>query len=108
MYIVNKGDFLYMIVNGSLNYDQTGRRRKDQTTKRKKNTFNGGYSWSAGNNYRRPTTQHKSLNTTICDTTISKESEIRKEVSSQYTVAVAYNKGAYQVIPKDGIKHIGR
>ena len=31
-----------------------------------------------------------------------------KEVSKQYTLAPAYNKGAYQVIPLDNIKHIGK
>ena len=29
-------------------------------------------------------------------------------VSSNHTIAPAYNKGAYQVISKDDIKHIGR
>ena len=33
---------------------------------------------------------------------------IKLEVSKQFTVAPAYNKGAYQVIPKSGIKDIGR
>ena len=32
----------------------------------------------------------------------------KKEVSSNYTVAIAYNKGAYQVIPKKEVKDIGR
>jgi len=32
----------------------------------------------------------------------------KKEVSKQYTVSIAYNKGAYQVIPKSDIKHIGK
>jgi len=30
------------------------------------------------------------------------------KISSQYTVAPAYNKGAYQVIGKSDIKHIGK
>ena len=32
----------------------------------------------------------------------------RLEESKKFTVAPAYNKGAYQVIPKSGIKDIGR
>ena len=28
--------------------------------------------------------------------------------SAQFTVAIAYNKGAYQVIPADDIQHIGK
>ena len=30
------------------------------------------------------------------------------EISSQYTIAPAYNKGAYQVIGKNNIKDIGK
>ena len=32
----------------------------------------------------------------------------KQEVSKNYTVSIAYNKGAYQVIPKKDIKSIGR
>lgn len=32
----------------------------------------------------------------------------KKEISDNYTVAPAYNKGAYQVISKENIKHIGK
>jgi len=34
--------------------------------------------------------------------------EERLEISSSYTVAPAYNKGAYQVISKENIEHIGK
>ncbi len=34
--------------------------------------------------------------------------EERRRISSQYTIAPAYNKGAYQVIPKKDIKYIGK
>ena len=34
--------------------------------------------------------------------------EERRRISSQYTIAPASNKGAYQVIPKEDIKHIGK
>ena len=30
------------------------------------------------------------------------------DISSSYTVAPAYNKGAYQVVPKNEVKHIGK
>jgi len=32
----------------------------------------------------------------------------KQEISRGYTVAPAYNKGAYQVIPTTDIKHIGK
>jgi len=33
---------------------------------------------------------------------------VRQQESKNFTVAPAYNKGAYQVIPRDCIKDIGR
>lgn len=98
-----------MIVHGALNYDATGRKKKTVrkgTYKRAQSvgTFKPDYT------PRRRTRAESlpSLMTTKCDTTISKESQIKQEVSKNYTVAVAYNKGAYQVIPKDSVKHIGK
>tara|TARA_B110000495_G_scaffold188848_1_gene189436 strand:- start:493 stop:930 length:438 start_codon:yes stop_codon:yes gene_type:complete len=32
----------------------------------------------------------------------------KQQISSNYTIAPAYNKGAYQVVPKNEIKHIGK
>jgi len=37
-----------------------------------------------------------------------KEKLMRVEESSKYTIAPAYNKGAYQVIPRKEVKDIGR
>ena len=34
--------------------------------------------------------------------------QARRDVSSNYTIAPAYNKGAYQVISKDNTKDIGK
>ena len=32
----------------------------------------------------------------------------KQRISSTYTIAPAYNKGAYQVVPKNEVKHIGK
>jgi hypothetical protein len=32
----------------------------------------------------------------------------KKEASKNFTVAPAYNKGAYQVVPRNEVKHIGK
>jgi len=32
----------------------------------------------------------------------------KAEVSKNFTIAPAYNKGAYQVIPRGDVKHIGK
>jgi len=34
--------------------------------------------------------------------------DYKKEISKQYTVSIAYNKGAYQVIPRNEVKDIGK
>jgi hypothetical protein len=36
------------------------------------------------------------------------DNSYKQEVSKKYTVAIAYNKGAYQVIPNENIKDIGK
>lgn len=36
------------------------------------------------------------------------DNSYKKDISKQYTVSIAYNKGAYQVIPKKEIKDIGK
>lgn len=57
--------------------------------------------------YRRPTPEYKSLmsNKKIEGADVS---FFKQEISKQYPVAVAYNKGAYQVIPRNDITHIGK
>jgi len=44
----------------------------------------------------------------IGEYTTPKDTSYKKEESKKHTVAIAYNKGAYQVIPKNDIKHIGK
>ena len=41
-------------------------------------------------------------------TGVREDDSYKKEISKQYTVAPAYNKGAYQVINKGNIKDIGK
>jgi len=39
---------------------------------------------------------------------VYEDNSYKQEVSKKYTVAVAYNKGGYQVIPSDQVKYIGK
>ena len=39
---------------------------------------------------------------------VVEDTSYKQEVSKNYTVAVAYNKGGYQVIPTDQVKYIGK
>lgn len=97
---------------GSLRYDPTGRKRKTTslTAKRKKRPefkpykaektyaqlqmeeFNKKYpSWTGTSKYEP-----------------GQDDSWKQEASKNFTVAPAYNKGAYQVIPSRDIKHIGK
>ena len=39
---------------------------------------------------------------------VTEDTSYKQEISRQYTIAVPYNKGAYQVIPKGDVKWIGK
>ena len=98
-----------MIVKGSLNYSISGRKKKSigttKNTKIQKVMEDSGRS-----SLSRPLPMAHTIRQNYPSAPISmgQTPRIQREKSDQYTVAIAYNKGAYQVIPKDDIKHIGK
>ena len=102
-----------MIINGSLNYDSHGRKRK---TVRKKRTTKQSKWKSLGavaqQGERRTCTAKVAGSIPVSSTNAGKgtkaDNSWKVEISKQYTVAPAYNKGAYQVIPREDIEHIGK
>ncbi len=99
-----------MIIKGSMNYDSHGRRRRRIQARRKKKAPMG---WSPvkrkeyqANKERNK--QKKIASAPIGEYKVPKDTSYKKEISKQYTVAIAYNKGAYQVIPNSDVKHIGK
>ena len=97
-----------MIINGSLNYDIYGRRKK--STPRKRTNRQGAVAQMGE---RRVCTAKVAGSTPVSSTklpeyTPAEDTSYKKKISSKYTVAIAYNKGAYQVIPKSDIKDIGK
>ena len=102
-----------MIINGSLNYDSHGRRRKTVRTKRKSHRS----KWTkvgavAQQGERRTCTAKVAGSIPVSSTNAAKGTKVdnswKVEISKKYTVAPAYNKGAYQVIPTSDIQHIGK
>ncbi len=105
-----------MFYTNSLRYDQHGRKRKmarvslSKPKKQHASEVEGinpipDYSRGSMDDHRKkyPSAPIGSVHTaTVTDTSY------QKEVSSKYTVAVAYNKGAYQVISRDDVKNIGK
>ena len=102
-----------MIIKGSLNYDSHGRRRKTVRTKQKSHKS----KWTkvgavAQQGERRTCTAKVAGSIPVSSTNAGKGTKVdnswKLEISKKYTVAPAYNKGAYQVIPREDVEHIGK
>ena len=93
-----------MIINGSINHSYSGRKRKvHRNVKKAEPIFKPLVRKEV---YRRETQDYPSAPMTMGKD--MPDTSYKKEVSKSYTLAPAYNKGAYQVISKENIKHIGR
>ena len=100
-----------MIIKGSMGYTASGRRKKTYNSKRKpvddRRTIS---SCSSSSNYRDSIRSHNPSNPPKSgrQTNTTQYLEERRAISSKYTIAPAYNKGAYQVISQDNVEDIGR
>jgi len=97
---------------GSMTHSFSGKKRKTNAWKTRTKTAKD-YNWNVSVKtvapYVRESVYYPSASP--CDSpktsnTLSKEE--RQRISSEYTIAPSYNKGAYQVIPRNEVKHIGR
>ena len=89
---------------GSLRYDPSGRKRKThRKVKKATPTFK---PLNQTKPYRRETEYYPSQ--PMMGVASKPDETYKQEVSQSYTLAPAYNKGAYQVISKENIKHIGK
>lgn len=91
---------------GSMNHTYSGRKKKRLSTAKKKRTFS---PLKVEQPYRRETPDYPSVSVTaqVANTSATSTS-YKREISSKYTIAPAYNKGAYQVISRENIKDIGK
>ena len=87
---------------GSLRHTPSGRKRKPLPKVKKRTTEWKPYE--APKTYRRETPEYPSCDDKSHCTTIVE----KPQLSSKYTIAPAYNKGAYQVISTENVKDIGR
>ena len=98
---------------GSLRYDMHGRKRKTKslnTPRRPKITEFKPYQ-PAKSLAQQLSEEHREKypSMPISSTyTPNRDDSWKQEESKNFTIAPAYNKGAYQVIPRDGVKDIGR
>ncbi len=92
------------MIKGSMMYDQHGRKRKVKKLYASK---------KAKPNFAKQATKQFKQASEIPSMPIGEyktptDNSYKKEVSKQYTVSIAYNKGAYQVIPQKEVKDIGK
>ena len=102
-----------MIIKGSLNYDRHGRkikrkRKTDSSSRLRTPPFHGGNTGSNPVSVSKKSKTSKIPSAPIGEYKPPVDNSWKVEASKKYTVAPAYNKGAYQVIPKGDIKHIGK
>tara|TARA_Y100000593_G_scaffold19389_1_gene38713 strand:- start:10119 stop:10448 length:330 start_codon:yes stop_codon:yes gene_type:complete len=104
-------------MSGSLRYGPSGKRRKTNSLSKKKidkevKRLKDLAAWNRDGNYEYEKQRRiPSLESKRGDGhgTLNHEwEEEKRKISSQYTIAPAYNKGAYQVIGKDSIEDIGK
>lgn len=94
---------------GSMTHSYNGKKRKTNAWKKVKQTppeFKPLTNYNLG----KSSEDHREKYPSVCEMkyTPQKDTSYKREESKKFTVAPAYNKGAYQVIPKDDVKHIGR
>lgn len=108
-----------MIFKGSMNYDQHGRKRKNKISNRRRSSSGlGHHSFTVATRDHAPHAspvleqarlhREKYPSLPIGEYSTPKDNSYKKDISNQYTVSIPYNKGAYQVIPKNEVKDIGK
>ncbi len=102
------------IIYGNMRYDFKGRKRKPlprKSSKRKATSKGETPSMSPRMkeikefNEKYPSYSGKAK---ASEPALVEEDSYKEEAKSKYTVAIAYNKGSYQIIPKEDLEHIGK
>jgi len=96
-----------MIINCSMRYSPSGRKRKTNAWKKAKKP---NFVAQETKNFKTPDTTTK-IPSMIHSTKTKYKNEDNSwkvEESKKFTVAPAYNKGAYQVIPRGDVEWIGK
>lgn len=96
-----------MIIHGSMSHSYSGRKRSTSRSRKVKRVVRSNATVPTYSNYRE-TPHYPSHDSKSHNTSVDANLQEKLEVAKNYTVAVAYNKGAYQVVSKDNIKHIGK
>ena len=104
----------YINLGSSMRYGPSGKRRKTKawTTKKKRPTESKALRPNQTTLDRiKEAEEHREKYPSFMGkghTPTKYDESYKQEVSKKYTVAIGYNKGAYQVIPQEEIKDIGK
>ena len=96
-----------MIIQGSIGHTYSGRKRKNISKVKKAQKPFIPLERSKPALWKLREVEYKSAPLTP-PKKVKIDHSYKKEISKNYTVAIAFNKGAYQVIPNCDIKHIGK
>tara|TARA_R100001510_G_scaffold30176_1_gene26876 strand:- start:123 stop:413 length:291 start_codon:yes stop_codon:yes gene_type:complete len=96
-----------MIIQGNMRYSPSGRKRKTNAYKKKARPK---FVAQKTKNFKEVDNQKEipSLSNSSKTKYKNEDNSWKIEESKKWTVAPAYNKGAYQVIPKGDVKWIGK
>ena len=97
-----------MIVKGSMNYDQFGRKRKKRVSKGRKSSQNMTKTFKSSQKTTKSSKKPIYPSAKPTEYKTPEDTSYKREISKQYTVSIAYNKGNYQVIPRNEVKDIGK
>ena len=92
------------MIKGSMMYDQHGRKRKVKNLYRSKKA-KPNFDVQMKKKFREVSDIPSAP---VGEYTVPEDTSYKRDISKQYTVSIAYNKGAYQVIPKGEVKDIGK
>jgi len=99
-----------MIIHGSMSHTTSGRRKKRVYKSRSKAPF-VPLKVKADSVFAIDPVLHKHRSAPFIpapEMQRDKDAQFKKDISSNYTISIPYNKGTYQVIPNDDIEHIGK
>jgi len=99
-----------MIIRGSMRHTTSGRKKKKSVgwSRHKRREYAWGKAQKSKTVRRADNHREKYPSAELKPYTPDNDSSYKREISKQYTVSIAYNKGAYQVIPKSEVKDIGK
>jgi len=95
-----------MIINGSMRYTASGRKKSNKLLYQNKRKVQYMQLHANDKPVIRETPDYPSAPLTPYKPQPNQDWKV--EASSEYTIAPAYNKGAYQVISKDNVEDIGK